>query len=823
VEISGPVKVSIAPLITVTMSDLAVGQPGTVAAARALHMQGAVLSFPMAKLAQGEFELEALSITGLTFELSTAGTKSDAGEMMRETADVIVSVLNSKSAQHVSLHDVSIVRRNDPDGWNGEIEFKEIVPVKNHADGSLSVEADGTFNGSPLAISISIAPMVVGTAGFRKQPLDVAVSVAGATATLKGDLGADGEEMNAVLAIDLTSFGDLLELLRLRREAEGKGHVSMRLSGQFNALKADSIEATMGLESGEQATIGGQIANVTAASGIDLTFDVSLEREGGAGVSVDDAFDLQLEALRGRVSGNTHGLTVDGLVLTTNIASAQFGEIGPVSIQRITRDDEGRVSLVGLSVKNGDPDDLDLDLLGEVKDVLALSGISLAGSFNLDVADLLTGAAASKAAGILRGKLSISDASGSLRVETFSAKTAGDGPLRLALELQPSPKDGSVAPLNVTLEALSLDAVAAAVGATPIGSGGASFKGAIRLDEGIRLSGDAGVGKTSIKVNLRGNIDKGRPVLRGDVKSPHLHLSDLRRAARLASLFHWRSEGVTVDADFAGEFEAEIDIAAAAIDGPKAPTGALTTHLSYRNRTTALAPLRLDFLGGRIEAQLTLTQREKAPSAVLKGTVAKMDLAALLSELELKPMVTGALGAGVDLTATGDTLGALAASLTGGVTASISDGKVGTRLIDLVGQDVVSWVFSGGKGGDTRLVCADARLAFKQGLGKVEKLVIETENVQLVGGGTIDLRDDRLKISFQPRPIRRKILEMATPFVIEGALSSPKVSLKPGAAGSRVVAETVTLPLHLLTALLGGGGAGATNRVPCTINDVPVR
>ena len=62
------------------------------------------------------------------------------------------------------------------------------------------------------------------------------------------------------------------------------------------------------------------------------------------------------------------------------------------------------------------------NLSGEVKDVLARSGISLAGSFKLDVADLLTGAAALKAAGILRGKLAVSDASGSLRIETFSMR-----------------------------------------------------------------------------------------------------------------------------------------------------------------------------------------------------------------------------------------------------------------------------------------------------------------------------------------------------------------------------------------------------------------
>lgn len=118
--------------------------------------------------------------------------------------------------------------------------------------------------------------------------------------------------------------------------------------------------------------------------------------------------------------------------------------------------------------------------------------------------------------------------------------------------------------------------------------------------------------------------------------------------------------------------------------------------------------------------------------------------------------------------------------------------------------------------GDTRLTCADTSLAFKQGVGKIEKLVIETENVQLVGGGAINLKDERINIAFQPRPIHKKILEMASPFVVAGPLSSPKISLKPGGAGSRAVAETVTLPLHLLGALLGSGTAKA-DRKPCVV------
>jgi hypothetical protein len=37
--------------------------------------------------------------------------------------------------------------------------------------------------------------------------------------------------------------------------------------------------------------------------------------------------------------------------------------------------------------------------------------------------------------------------------------------------------------------------------------------------------------------------------------------------------------------------------------------------------------------------------------------------------------------------------------------------------------------------------------------------------------------------------------------------------------GSRAVAETVTLPLHLLGALLGGTDTGPTDRKPCVLED----
>ncbi len=48
VEISGPVDVSVASVTTVTMSDIAVGEPGAAATERARRMREVVLSFSLA-------------------------------------------------------------------------------------------------------------------------------------------------------------------------------------------------------------------------------------------------------------------------------------------------------------------------------------------------------------------------------------------------------------------------------------------------------------------------------------------------------------------------------------------------------------------------------------------------------------------------------------------------------------------------------------------------------------------------------------------------------------------------------------------------------
>ncbi|CTQ72666.1 hypothetical protein [Roseibium alexandrii] len=105
------------------------------------------------------------------------------------------------------------------------------------------------------------------------------------------------------------------------------------------------------------------------------------------------------------------------------------------------------------------------------------------------------------------------------------------------------------------------------------------------------------------------------------------------------------------------------------------------------------------------------------------------------------------------------------------------------RLIELSGLSVFTWLMSGNAEQGAKLVCAVLPLRFKSGSASGNSIVVETENVQIVGGGSVNFKNGNLDLAFLPRAKKKQLVEIVSPFEIKGNLLDPELIVKDSGAG----------------------------------------
>ena len=220
----------------------------------------------------------------------------------------------------------------------------------------------------------------------------------------------------------------------------------------------------------------------------------------------------------------------------------------------------------------------------------------------------------------------------------------------------------------------------------------------------------------------------------------------------------------------------------------------------------ALGGLRLD--DGKLSAEITL-------GFPVKGYEAEFESA--LGDHLAAQGFSGSLDLALDVSGEGADLQPLLASLGGSISASVRDGRLADRTVNLAGQNIVAWVFTRSADGSAALECLEVRFDFRRGVGTAEQLVFETDKVQAVGGGTLDLRNATMDLMFVPRPRRDALTGEVGGVALSGPLSAPEVKLADGAVAAKVIGDTIGLPLRALGALVGAGGRAAGTRRPCVV------
>lgn len=203
---------------------------------------------------------------------------------------------------------------------------------------------------------------------------------------------------------------------------------------------------------------------------------------------------------------------------------------------------------------------------------------------------------------------------------------------------------------------------------------------------------------------------------------------------------------------------------------------ALNSNLTLNRGKARLGPVNIRHGPGRASVTVS-TDLVRTPQFVsLSGRTDGWDIGQL-TELAGVP-ASGRIHGKFDLVGRKSSADAFLKSLAGNARLTVTNGAIGTSLIELSGLGVLPWLFSSELvAGQSRIGCIVAPLELRNGRVSSNALVLETDTVQVVARGSVDLRRELISVRADARPIGRPLSASAWPVTLSGSLRKPTVEL----------------------------------------------
>lgn len=229
------------------------------------------------------------------------------------------------------------------------------------------------------------------------------------------------------------------------------------------------------------------------------------------------------------------------------------------------------------------------------------------------------------------------------------------------------------------------------------------------------------------------------------------------------------------------------------IKGPKGETS-FKADLVLKDRKARFGPATFDYGGGHFEVTGAMDLAEDPETLNLSGATSGWDFGEIMKELRFKKGASGTLHASFEVSGKTESVDAFLRSMDGNATVRMNNGSIDTQLLDVAGLGVVPWLFSKEPGSRAPIVCLRAPLHVSGGRVSTKQAVVETDLVQVVVFGDVDVGKKTLDVTGQPRRIGRPLSRSPWPFTIAGSFSDPKVKVKDGPKRLRRSDGATTMP-----------------------------
>ncbi len=257
-------------------------------------------------------------------------------------------------------------------------------------------------------------------------------------------------------------------------------------------------------------------------------------------------------------------------------------------------------------------------------------------------------------------------------------------------------------------------------------------------------------------------LAEARPALRGAIRFGTLDLGAMLPASKSVPRQGRRlfSASPLPLADL-GEMDAELTLAGNRLHVAGQTIDAVRLHGLLKDGRLHVDDVQGRVAGGALQGNLTLALRGVQPALTLQLDAADVRLGEVLAAAGRPGLVEGMPTAlQVRLRGSGTSIADWMGSLAGTLQLDAGPGSVRNRKLDLAGGDLLAQLFGSlipgvKKEEETQLRCAVAHLEFRKGVAAYDRRVaLETEKMNVISSGEIDLGAETMDIGFVPQPRR---------------------------------------------------------------------
>jgi len=279
--------------------------------------------------------------------------------------------------------------------------------------------------------------------------------------------------------------------------------------------------------------------------------------------------------------------------------------------------------------------------------------------------------------------------------------------------------------------------------------------------------------------------------------------------------------------DALGHADADVKFQAAQILLPKMALESLSVDLSIKDGRLAIRPFKALMAGGKLDAQLDLQAQGKVAvlSTVMK--IEQLDLGRMLKEVRGIEVLEGRIDADINMKGRGSSIAGLMGGLDGKSVMVMKQGRIDNKYLDLLGGDIGSGLIkflglSPQESQFTAINCFVSGLNIKEGRADTTALVLDTGQMSVIGDGEIDLKTERLNLTFNPSPkggigtkstgkVTASLSSLTRTFKVGGTLASPSLGIDTAqtaeTVGKMVGGAALLGPFGLAAPLVSGSQA----------------